>query len=354
MLIDLQAFMKSEDEDKVEFSYLDKDTIIFLQSRLFSLCQIIEVAQNVENRRKGGFYFCGKEHQVAWNALLCVFCSSEEDAVSPNLFFKRTIDYPLRDIRASEGTMDHWYLSNALAQAHHQRHIVLGQYSRQVYDPNSTGDGRIVTLHVLGKSESICGHFERSMSTKMASTLTSAPAPTSAELAEATSKDPAYGRTDAMLCVPIPVLPVEPSEAALQSVPSDVVTLEPVLPHSYSRLLPILVVLYDMPTENIEKVFNKCRMSCVAAVESLSALGVYDFPVFGFTMGGTRAWVLMAWKSTKVVEPEKVASWPSCSGYYIMDHNLTSFDISVPTEALQFAITLYRINQHQQKIRDRL
>ncbi|CAA7263265.1 unnamed protein product [Cyclocybe aegerita] len=212
MLIDLQASMESEDEDKVDFSYLDKGTTNFLQSRLSSFFQIIGMTQNVERRRKAGFCFCGKDHQLAWNALLCVFCSSEEDAVPRNLFFEKMIRYPPSNIRPAEATTDQ-YLSSALPQA---------------------------------RADELCR------------------------------------------CLRIP---------------------------------------FCAPCAR-----SPCLRVCYGRLSGLGSNGV------------------------EVVPPAKRAgplARPTANTY-VMDHNLASFDISVPTEALQFAVALYRINQHQEKILDSL
>ena len=52
-------------------------------------------------------------------------------------------------------------------------------------------------------------------------------------------------------------------------------------------------------SDEVHTAFHQCQLDCIAGVESLHALGITDFPVYGLVATGSRASIMMAWHSTK-------------------------------------------------------
>ncbi|KJA16493.1 hypothetical protein HYPSUDRAFT_291017 [Hypholoma sublateritium FD-334 SS-4] len=102
--------------------------------------------------------------------------------------------------------------------------------------------------------------------------------------------------------------------------------------------------------EHIHVAFHQCQMDCVSGVESLRALGVTDFPVYGLVAAGSRASIMMAWHSTKAITPSDRPKEDMKYGCNILiDQNLVSFDLGEPLDTYRLAISLHRIHlaQHE-------
>ncbi len=52
-------------------------------------------------------------------------------------------------------------------------------------------------------------------------------------------------------------------------------------------------------SEEVHTAFHQCQLDCIAGVESLRALGITDFPIYGLVATGSRASIMMAWHSTR-------------------------------------------------------
>lgn len=63
---------------------------------------------------------------------------------------------------------------------------------------------------------------------------------------------------------------------------------------------PLLFCEYKRKNyENVATAFRQAQMDCISGVESLRALGITDFPVYGLVTTGSRGSIMMAWHSTK-------------------------------------------------------
>ncbi|KAF9481619.1 hypothetical protein BDN70DRAFT_765039, partial [Pholiota conissans] len=74
----------------------------------------------------------------------------------------------------------------------------------------------------------------------------------------------------------------------------------------------------------------------VSGLEFLAALGLYEVPIFGVVITGSRGVLLMGWKCT----PQTLN--------FIIDRNLASFDIKEPLGAFHFAVIVNRIYRQAQ------
>ncbi|KAF8217828.1 hypothetical protein K438DRAFT_1656768 [Mycena galopus ATCC 62051] len=97
-------------------------------------------------------------------------------------------------------------------------------------------------------------------------------------------------------------------------------------------LLPHAPVEYKKPSEELGKALNQGRMYLVSVVAFYSAIGIEDHAFYSVVTSGRLGAVIMAWKSStsKII--------------YLMDRNVTVFDISIPVEAFHFATFLLRLH----------
>ena len=139
---------------------------------------------------------------------------------------------------------------------------------------------------------------------------------------------------------------------------------------------PLIFCGYSSGYGNTHAAYHRCQMACIAGVESLCALGVTDFPVYGLVATGSRASIMMAWHSTKAITqsngPKEARRNLPISPYLhacrvlidvvfpydqdmkygcniLIDQNLVSFDLGEPLDAYRLAISLHRIHlaQHE-------
>ncbi|KJA22136.1 hypothetical protein HYPSUDRAFT_215946 [Hypholoma sublateritium FD-334 SS-4] len=102
--------------------------------------------------------------------------------------------------------------------------------------------------------------------------------------------------------------------------------------------------------DDVHTAFHQCQMDCVSGIESLRALGITDFPIYGMVMTGSRASIMMGWHSMKEInqlDPNREAAIRGCN--ILMDQYLVSFDLREPLDAYRFAISIHRIYLAQHK-----
>ncbi|KAF7336048.1 hypothetical protein MSAN_02318600 [Mycena sanguinolenta] len=119
--------------------------------------------------------------------------------------------------------------------------------------------------------------------------------------------------------------------------PEQVTSVEnPVLPKVQAfkdhLILPHAPAEYKKPSDDFGKALNQGRMYLVSVVAFYSAIGIEDYPFYSVVTSGTLGAVIMAWKSPK----NKVI--------YLMDRNVTTFNIAIPIEAFHFATFLLRLH----------
>ncbi|CAA7263267.1 unnamed protein product [Cyclocybe aegerita] len=393
-----QLYDQFQSAKKEQFnSCLDIVSTKLLGSRFSTFFHAVETAASLQEMRKTGLNIYEKETRNTWDTLLYLFCCSEDVAVSKSVLLERTVRYPRSKFIPSQVTADQ-YLSISYSQADHQRSIATRQWllcaDNEVKETSSEN-----VFTVLSQCDSIYHHFNKINATSIKPD----------QLVKAMAKDPTNGTTDAVLCVQIPVTSSQkPPESGAVSILTNLMASSslfslmkgaiassfslgntcsaedkhkkcfmcPAVTDSFAShiilhsvpqkpetalLVPVFFAEYKKIKDEVEKAFNQCRMYCVSGVEFLSTLGVDDFPVFGLVTTGSQGTILMVWKSTRVVNPKDdstrriKADQAQASSYtYIMDHNLASFDISIPIQAMQFVITVHRIYQYQLRLKDLL
>ncbi|KAJ3503041.1 hypothetical protein NLJ89_g8612 [Agrocybe chaxingu] len=382
-------------------SYLDMASTKLLGSRFSTFFHAVETAASLQDMRKAGLNIYEKETRNTWDTLLYLFCCPEDVAISKSVLLERTIRYPRSKLGPSQVTAAQ-NLSISYSQADHQRSIALSQYTLSAKDERMAvkETSRENALTILSQCESIYNHFNKM---DVASINPN-------QLAMAMAKDPTNGTTDAVLCVRIPdpssqkspesgavsILTNLMASSSLFSLMKGAVASSfslggsctakdkhkncfmcPAVTDSFGShiilhsvpqkpqtalLVPVFFAEYKKIKDEVEKAFNQCRMYCISGVEFLSTLGIHDFPVFGLVTTGSQGTILMVWKSTRVVDLEddstnyrtKAAQAQALTYTYVMDHNLASFDISIPIQAMQFVITIHRIYQYQLRLKDLL
>ncbi|KAJ7613594.1 hypothetical protein DFH06DRAFT_1242353 [Mycena polygramma] len=104
-------------------------------------------------------------------------------------------------------------------------------------------------------------------------------------------------------------------------------------------LLPHAVAEYKKPSDDDGKALNQGRMYLVSLVSFFSALGIENYPFFGFVTSGKKGAILMAWKSSV---KDRI---------YLIERNVREFDISIPIQAFHFATFLLRLRDDQEKLK---
>ncbi|KAJ7241035.1 hypothetical protein B0H12DRAFT_1326317 [Mycena haematopus] len=97
-----------------------------------------------------------------------------------------------------------------------------------------------------------------------------------------------------------------------------------ILPHSPAE--------YKKPSDDLGKALNQGRMYLVSVVAFYSSIGIEGHAFYTTVTSGNLGAVIMAWKS------------PTSKIIYLMDRNVTTFDITIPIEAYHFATFLLRLH----------
>lgn len=120
-------------------------------------------------------------------------------------------------------------------------------------------------------------------------------------------------------------------------------------------LLPGFIVEYKKRYDKKTQALHQERSYLVSATTMLASLGITNFPIFGLVTSGCVGGLLMAWYSDKrkvtfLYIHLSTLSELTLQKTYIMEHNIRSFDLSIPLEAYHFATVLIRLREHTDKL----
>ncbi|KAF7790836.1 hypothetical protein EIP86_001793 [Pleurotus ostreatoroseus] len=104
-------------------------------------------------------------------------------------------------------------------------------------------------------------------------------------------------------------------------------------------MLPQLSVEYKCPSDDETKALNQCRMYVSAAVESSTTMGIIKYPMFTLAVHGTRAALLMGWRS-------------SDGATYIVERNVRKFDLLQPLQAFHLATIVLRLKARDVELKE--
>ncbi|KAI0344541.1 hypothetical protein BDW22DRAFT_1354625 [Trametopsis cervina] len=104
-------------------------------------------------------------------------------------------------------------------------------------------------------------------------------------------------------------------------------------------LLPALLVDYKKPWDSDGlRALNECRMHCISSVHFLSAIGIRQWPVYGFLTTGTKGCILMASMSDEGM-------------VHMFDRNVRTFELSNVLQVYSFAAFLLRLRVKNARLR---
>ncbi|KAK7692146.1 hypothetical protein QCA50_003765 [Cerrena zonata] len=103
-------------------------------------------------------------------------------------------------------------------------------------------------------------------------------------------------------------------------------------------LLPFIITICQETEEDYWAVTQRLTAHLVSAVDMYAHFGIKDYPVWGVFIGGARCGIMMGWRSS--VNDRA----------YVFQRAIRVYDITIPYEAMQFALFLLRARESQRKL----